>query len=38
LQAWSRQFSEEEFLRKMSGALELESWPKALDTQLRVVR
>ena len=38
LQAWARQFSEDEFLRKMGDLLELESAPKALDAELRLVR
>jgi glycosyltransferase involved in cell wall biosynthesis len=38
LRAWARQFSEEEFLRKMGAVLEVESEAKAPDTQPRIVR
>ena len=38
LQAWARQFSEAEFLRKMGTVLEVESEAKAPDTQPRIVR
>jgi glycosyltransferase involved in cell wall biosynthesis len=38
LQAWARQFSEAEFLRKMGALLELDSVPEALDPRLRIVR
>ena len=37
LQAWARQFSEEEFLRKMGAVLEVESGAKTPNTQSRVV-
>jgi len=38
LQAWARQFSEEEFRRKMGVVLEVESEAKAPDAQPRIVR
>ena len=38
LQAWAHQFSEEEFLRKMGGLLELDFVPEALDLRLRIAR
>jgi glycosyltransferase involved in cell wall biosynthesis len=38
LQAWARQFSEEEFRRKMGALLGVESAAKALDTEPRIVR
>jgi glycosyltransferase involved in cell wall biosynthesis len=37
LQAWARQFSEEEFLRKMGVLLEVRAEAKASDTQSRTV-
>jgi glycosyltransferase involved in cell wall biosynthesis len=38
LQAWARQFSEEEFRRKMGALLGVESEAKALDGEPRIVR
>jgi glycosyltransferase involved in cell wall biosynthesis len=38
LQAWARQFSEQEFLRKMGVMLEVESAAGAPDARPRIVR
>ena len=38
LQGWARQFSEEEFLRKMSALLEVDEEVKARDSRPRIVR
>jgi hypothetical protein len=38
LQAWARQFSEEEFRRKMGALLGVESEEKSPDTEPRIVR